>query len=259
MAVTDSLSGASTTAQVDEVLSRIYGTNLDERPAVSHITALWRQPSGGLRTIRINEHAPKSSLDWFVLNASRARAEAIITTGKILRDEPDLTYTLHGPNELGELLLRWRHEKWGLTDPPWVLVLTGGKNVDFGHPVFRGWARPLIFTSDDGASRYLAHAPCPVVADAAPNLRRAVHHLRQQRRCGLVSIEAGPNTSRTLYDDPIVIDELLLSEFEGASLPEEARGDEFLELDRLRRLLPNESSGAYEEPSGPWRFHRLSR
>src|SRR5687768_10109429 len=39
----------------------------------------------GNRVIRIGEHSPKSAWDFFVLHLARASADAIVTTGKILR------------------------------------------------------------------------------------------------------------------------------------------------------------------------------
>lgn len=249
---------ARSVTDIDEALTKAYGSDLSERSAVSHITAVWEEQPGVLRTIRINEHAPKSERDFFVLNASRARADAIITTGKILRDEPELTYVLAGPDEAVAALHKWRKEKWGLSEPPWILVLTSGRDLDLDHPVFHGWARPMIFTSDRGAARHLAHARIPVVADEAPSIRRAIQHLHRARGCQSVSIEAGPNTSRELYDEPRVVDELLLSVFCGAELNHEAQGDAFLKLNGVRALFDEESSGEHEEPSGPWRFSRFT-
>ncbi len=253
------LASIKTTVEVDDAIAGVYGSRFEARPRLSHITALWEQASGPLRTIRINEHAPKSALDWFVLNASRARADAIITTGQILRDEPSLTYSLSGPNALERVLLRWRRERWGLSEPPWLLILTSGKRVDYTHPAFRGWARPVIFTSDQEASRYLADAPCPVVSDATPDLVRAVQHLRAQRECSSVSIETGPTTSRALYEEPLALDEALVSVFKGRSLPTQAQGEPFVDLSELRARFSTESAQAHQEPSGPWSFYRFTR
>lgn len=253
------LASIETADQVDDAIADIYGSRFEARPRLSHITALWEQRPSLLRTIRINDHAPKSGLDWFVLNASRARADAVITTGQILRDEPTLTYSLSGPNALESVLLRWRHERWGLATPPWLLILTSGKRVDYSHPAFHGWARPVIFTSDRGASRHLADAPCAVVSDAAPNLERAIKHLRAQRDCASVSIETGPTTSRPLYDKPLALDEALVSVFKGDSLPTQASGEPFLSLSEFRTRFSSESACTHQEPSGPWSFHRFRR
>jgi len=82
-------------ASVDRAALALFGSPLDTRPAVSHSTAVWRadedQP---VLSIRINEHSPKSELDFLALHIGRARADAIIITGKILREEPELTYDL---------------------------------------------------------------------------------------------------------------------------------------------------------------------
>lgn len=247
-------------ASVDRAARALFGAPLDTRPAVSHSLAAWRsERDAPLTTIQINEHAPKSDLDFLALHIARARADGIIITGKILREEPDLNYDLGADPRWGDALLSWRERRWGLCDPPWLLILTGSGDIDFDHPVFRGWARPMIFTSDRSATRKLAAAPCPVVSDASPDIRRAIQHLQVARECECVSIEAGPSTSRTLYERPIAVKELLLSVYLEPQLDERAQGAPLVSLSEVRSLFRSETSATHRDQGQHWSFHRLRR
>ena len=122
-------------ASVDRAARALFGSPLDTRPAVSHSFAAWRAaPDAPLTTIRINEHGPKSDLDFLALHIARARADGIIITGKILRDEPNLTYSLEADPRWGDALKQWRQRRWGLCDPPWLLVLTGRGDIGRVRP-----------------------------------------------------------------------------------------------------------------------------
>jgi riboflavin biosynthesis pyrimidine reductase len=245
---------------VDRAARALFGSPIDTRPAVSHVFAAWRSAEGvPLTTININEHAPKSELDWLALHISRARADGIIITGKILRDEPNLSYSLLADPRWGDALQQWRERRWAIFDPPWILILTESGDIDFDHPVFHGWGRPMIFTSDRTATRKLAAAPVPVVADDAPNIRRAIRHLRLSRDCECVSIEAGPTTARGLYDRPMVIKELLLSVYMEPTLDPRAQGDPLVKLSKVRSLFHNETSAAHKDAGKHWSFYRLRR
>lgn len=245
---------------VDETAEALFGSRLDELPAVSQSTAVWAVPGGQtLSTIRLDEHAPKSDLDFLALNIARARADAIVITGKILRDEPELRYELRADPRWGDALVQWRKARWGMDEDPWLLVLTSGRELSFEHPVFRSQVRPLIFSDDRGASRYLSDSPYPVIADASPSLRSAIKHLQQARECRCVSVEAGPSTSRSLFDAPLAVDELLLSVYESPALDPRSQGEPFLSLNELRALMPQVSMSRHRDASGQWAFHRLRR
>jgi hypothetical protein len=247
-------------ASVDRAARALFGAALDTRPAVSHSFAAWRSaPDEPLTTIQIGPHSPKSELDFLALHIARARAGGIVITGKILRDEPELSYDLTADPRWGDALLQWRKRRWGLLDPPWLLILTGSGDIDFEHPVFHGWTRPMIFTSDRTAARELAAAPCPVISDEAPDIRRAIQHLQVARECECVSIEAGPSTSRALYERPIAVKELLLSVYLGSELDERARGAPLVSLSEVRRLFRRETSATHRDQGQHWSFHRLRR
>lgn len=248
------------TSSVDRAARALFGSPLDTRPAVSHSFAAWRAAQDEpLATIKINEHGPKSELDWLALHIARARADGIVITGKILRDEPNLSFSLHADPRWGDALQNWRERRWGLCEPPWILILTGSGEIDFGHPVFHGWGRPLIFTTDRTATRKLAAAPCPVVSDAAPDIRKAIRHLHLGRDCECVSIEAGPSTARGLYERPMLVKELLLSVYLEPSLDERAQGEPLVMLSEVRDLFRSETSATHREGGQHWSFHRLRR
>ena len=250
----------SDAASVDRAARRLFGSPLDSRPAVSQSGAVWNDPESGLlTTLRIEGHQPKSDLDFLALHIARARADAIVITGQILRDEPTLNYDLRADPRWGEALVLWRERHWGLWQPPWLLVLTESGNIDFDHPVFHGWGRPLIFTNDRTAERKLAEAPVPVVADANPNIRRAILHLQQSRDCECISIEAGPSTAVQLHERPMAVDELLLSVYLGSSLDVRAQGSPLIELTRLRKRFRTETSCTHRSQHGHWSFHRFVR
>ena len=156
-------------ASVDRAARKLFGSPLRDRPPITHSFAAWRaDPSAPLTTININEHSPRSELDWLSLHISRARTDAIVITGKILRDEPNLSYDLRADPRWGDALVLWRERHWGLAELPWLLILTSSGDIDFTHPVFTSQVRPIVFTSDRTAARKLCSAPCPVVADEAP-------------------------------------------------------------------------------------------
>jgi riboflavin biosynthesis pyrimidine reductase len=247
-------------ASVDRAARALFGSVLDVRPTVSHSAAVWRADEDEpVTSIRINEHSPKSDLDFLALHIGRARADGIIITGKILREEPDLAYDLRADPRWGDALVHWRERRWGLCDPPWLLILTSGRDLDFSHPVFHEWVRPVIFTTDRAASRKLAAAPCPVISDAAPDIRRAIQHLQVARECECVSIEAGASTTRALYESPMVVRELLASVYLEPELDERAQGAPLVKLSKARRMFRSETSATHREKGQHWSFHRLRR
>ena len=83
-------------SDVPPVIRTMYGTDLPLDGGVIHPTAQWRAPDDRYVTLRLNADTPTSRHDRFALNLSRARADALITTGKILREEPGLDTDLIG-------------------------------------------------------------------------------------------------------------------------------------------------------------------
>ena len=211
-------------------IREIYGDDLLGPAGVVHVTSAWSAPDGRLFSLRIGPDTPHSATDSFALELARARADAIVTTGQILRDEPGLTNALRDP-ELGA----WRRERLGKLEPPLTLVLSRGADLDRSHPLF-------------AASE---------VSVRNASLRDSLGWLRDERGIASVAIESGPSTARALYDEPLAVDELMLSICRTPLLPEGARGAELFDLSVLDRLFEQRSECTREEESGTWSFLRF--
>lgn len=234
---------------VEGAIAALYGVRALPSSGVVHVASGWDGPDGR-RTIRITDASPKSDWDAFALGLARARADVIVVTGAILRAEPSLRYEL-----TGELA---RHRRsLGKTAPPELWVLTSGHGLDAQHPALQGAFRPVLF------------APARAALDAPEGMERrdlppggAREWLAEARAASpdaLFSIEAGPSTHRVLYDDPPLIDELLLTLFEGP-LPRVLEGGAMLDARALEtKLGPPRSSRAAREPAGTFRFLRYRR
>lgn len=256
------ISTIATADDVDAAIVALYGDSLP-RTGVSHVTAVWRPDAGPFITLEINDDTPRCATDYFILNLARARADAIITTGKILRLEPALSHDLDGPGAVPEALAAWRRERLHKKEAPWSVVLTSGRGLDLDHPLFHGTTRPLLYTTPETAQRLHSAAAAhnvTLMPDNHPSLRRAIEHLRTARRAALISIEAGPSTTHGLYEAPLCIDELLLSIYEGKDLPSSVIGDAFLTPASLSaRFAVHHHGPRVETPRGPWTFHRHGR
>lgn len=235
-----------------ERIRDLFGNELREPAGVVHVTSAWQAADGALHVLATGPDAPRSRTDRFVLQVSRARADAIVTTGKILRDEPALRCR-PSPESLP-----WR-DTLGKSRLPTVLVLTSGHELPLEHPVFEG--ETVLLTGVEAASR-LSHSsfrhPPRIVGHAEPSLRAAIDHLRDELGARSISIEAGPSSAQSLYDEPRRVDELMLSLFQAPELPTRLRVGRLPALAELARLLPAASQPReVEEESGVWSFRRL--
>jgi riboflavin biosynthesis pyrimidine reductase len=227
---------------------------------VIHVAAVWRESAQSFVTLAIGEESPASETDRFLLGVARARADAILTTGRILRREPAVTHALDAPAGWSEALEAWRRERLGKREPPLSVVLTSGRGLDLEHPLFRSGTRTLVYTSE-GASRELAGRAAAlgveVVGRPRPGPRDALDHLARVRGVATLSIEAGPSTSLALYKDPFAVDELMLSIYLEPTLPAAVRGPAFLSPARIAATLGSAPRGhASREASGRWLFRR---
>ena len=125
---------------------RIYGSEL-RNTGVVHVTAVWQRAGGYLVTLRsgssTGDDPPRIVHDAFALGIARARADAILTTGEILRREPDLRHGLPGPGALPLGLAEWRRTVLGKTTPPILWVMTRSGDLDFAHPAFGHPEKPI--------------------------------------------------------------------------------------------------------------------
>lgn len=246
----------SKAAEVSNRLRGLYGEDPARTRGVLHAVASWRAPDATLRVIRIRPESPQSEPDRFALRAARMRADALVTTGKILRDEPEVQHT-----ESDEALLDWRREYVGRSVAPRSVVLSSGRGLDLEHPLLRSGHEPLIVTGEQAAidlrrAAESATSPVEVVSRSAPGLRDTLGLLRE-RGCETILIEAGPTTAIEAYEEPALVDELLLSVYEAPELDDALVGPAFLDSERLAAIFPKQSDPvAVEQPSGRWTFSR---
>lgn len=250
------------TAGAVEVATRIttlYGDDLPRHAGVVHVTSAWRAPDGGLLSLAINEVTPASTTDSFVLSLVRARADALVTTGRTLRSEPALTHAVAAASGLAG----WRREIMGRDAAPATALLTSGRDLDLDHPALRGPQERLIFTTSASAKRLASAARArgiEIVADPAPTLRGLLRWLTRVRGCRSVAVEAGASTSGDLYRAPAAVDELLLSVCLAEKIPAAARGPALPDESAIAEAgLLLQSECEREEESGRWSFRRYCR
>lgn len=249
----------ATGESVENRIRALYGDEPLERAHVVHVVATWRAPDASLRVIRIGLGSPHSTTDQFILRSARMRADAIVTTGKILRDEPDLDHDEFDPE-----LLAWRREDQGRPLPTLTTILTSGLDLDFDHPLLGRVPPPLLVvpsenqTSVESRAR-AAGADVEVLGRDAVSLRDTLC-LLAERGCESLLVEAGPSTTRDLYEAKPAVDELWLSVFEEPELGDECIGEAFADAAQLRAIFDRTSIPATRtEESGRWSFQRLWR
>ncbi len=144
------LSTVNSASDVDALVRKVFGHPLTTT-GLLHTVAVYRPRPGTFRVLRITPETPRSAYDQFSLMVSRARADAILTSGRNLRLEPTGTHVLSGPGTLPSALAAWRRERLGRTSPPHLLVLTRGDDLDLDHPALKIAARVFIFTGEEAA------------------------------------------------------------------------------------------------------------
>lgn len=260
---------------INQELLRLYGdVDWSTAPRCLHVAAI-HGPSG--RVVAVGEAAPRSRTDRFVLGFARARASVILTTGAILRAEPDLDPRYAEDEETDAAWACWRERILGVAWRPKILVLSGSGALPTKHPVLshaEGW----IFTTSPGHERLASMSTSLRVvideggdSEEAP-LRASEFALgevmafeRWPDRAGsraTIAIEAGPTTAAHFYSEAAGargIDELLLSRFEG-ELAKEAYGPPFIDQAQIEASFgPFESTSTVDEESGRWSFERYVR
>jgi len=224
-----------------------------------HVAAVWQSPDGVLFNMRIGPSTPHSPTDGFVLALARARARSIVTTGRILRDEP--SFSLRDDSPEGRDLAQWRRERLGFAEAPLLVVLSRGRDVDLAHPAF-ATGRAAVMTGADGAealSKETRAHPFEVISRETPGLLDAIDVLRA-RGLTPVLVEAGPSTNAVLYDAPGRLDERLLSICHAETLPASVRGARLPDAVEAERVgLALVSRVERDEPSGRWTFLRHRR
>ncbi|MCA9579423.1 MAG: hypothetical protein KC668_28535, partial [Myxococcales bacterium] len=143
--------------------------------------------------------------------------------------------------------------------PPWLVIMTRGADLPLQHPVFHdGHTRPLVYGPEEGVAPLRTQTGAEVVGTAHDGgLPQLIETLRA-RGAHTVSFEAGPSTTRHLYDaESPLVDELLLSTYRGAPLAES----------QLAGAAPSPPAGftdagvgtVVHAVSGPWHFAWFKR
>lgn len=244
----------------EQLLAGTVGDQEWPRAGVTQVVATYREGSS-IHVLKINEHSPKSELDFLLLTTCRAWSDVILTSGRNLRSEPDLSYDLALVGSRATEIEQWRC-RWGMTQPPDVAYLTSGRDLPLTHSALDGKRRSLLITSSEGASRLeplLAEVEArriEAVALDEPGPRQALGWLRAAgyRR---ILVELGPSTATQLHRSPRWIDHLVLSTFLGPINPSVA-GEALLESRELERHFRRLGGSSAEQQSGLWRFERFS-
>jgi riboflavin biosynthesis pyrimidine reductase len=248
---------------VSEALASLLGEDPRAQRGVIHVAACYRDRDGLLHVLKVGSAAPQSASDFFLLQATRARAQAIVTTAEVLRAEPLLRHDLRGSH--ASALHAYRRACLGHNDPVEVVVLTRSGQLPLDHPAFHERARLRVLAAPDAVQSFASHvAPSlRIEAWSANSVRDVIGKLRAE---GLttISIEAGPRTAQALYENGApgapLVDEVCMSIYEGGEVGEAARGGALPADASLFAGLSRTSGDALvEEPSGRFRFMRWLR
>lgn len=251
-----------TADEISALVRKMYGPDYSPVQGVVHVTAVWKSGDEYI-TMNILPETPQSSHDKFALSLVRAETDAIITSGRILGEEKDMTHAPFG--EAAEGLARYRLETLGKTEQPYSLILTRGKDFIryLGHPLFNSGTKSIIYTSDAAPEELKEEAEkrgIEFVRDPNPSIRNAIAYLQKQRGAKAVSIEAGPSTSKQLYGEQPAVEELRLSVFQGQSIDDAVKGGPFVLPSEVTKIFGSpKSSFQTKEGSGPWEFYRYAR
>jgi riboflavin biosynthesis pyrimidine reductase len=234
-------------------LRAVYGADVGAAAGVVHVAAVAAAADGRLLVIAPGPDAPTSATDAFVLEAARARVDAIVTTGEILRRERDLSHALSPPARA------WRREVLGRDGPPLVAVLTRRPDEAARHPALARREGCVLLTPETRANP-ASRGGVRVYAGRSESLAEAVLLLAGELGAGSLLIEAGPRTARELYGTPVLVDELLLSVCEGATLAPPTVVGEFASASRIAAVFGEPVHASVEEDGGlRWRFLRYLR
>ena len=219
--------------------------------------ATWTARDGTRYALKILDSTPRSENDFFLLNLARARSEAILTTGAILRAEPGVTHALGGPGAVPEALAAWRRNTLGLKESPLLVVLSSGRDLAPGHPAFRAPVRPVLFVPESAAAGLAKRfgTSAEVASADTTGSREAVAWLRA-RGIGRITVEGGPTSTLPLYQKPGCVDELWRSTYLEHELLDRVIGAR-VDVPDEADVVETTGGKVVSEASGDWRFERL--
>lgn len=244
---------------IEGELEALYGVRELSPGGVVHVVSAVRCEDGLLHVIAIGPHAPRSSSDFFVLQLSRAVADAVITSAEVVRSEPGLSLDFEGA--WASALGAYRREALGKTRALECLVLTRSGDLPRKHALWRDSAHKIVLTDERAAPRVARNFPeLELWIEREPSARRAIE-LLCERGFARISLEAGPATVAPLYagGSDGVVDELWLSIADRAQLDARAVGKALPPDPVLFTGLSCAADTQRDEESGPWRFQRWVR
>jgi len=200
---------------LDQELDTLYGNHVLPHTGIVHTVHAVRAPSGRLHALRIDENAPRSETDWFVLSLCRARADAVLTSAENLRREPRLVHTLTGP-----WAPRLRFHRTDILAKPSLAcaILTRSGNLPTDHPVWSDGTRKLLLCAPAAETALRTRFADQAEVIPVPDLNAAAAcALLTQLGLPLISVEAGPSTAAGLYTGPTRVSELWLTLWENAA------------------------------------------
>ena len=241
------------------------------RVRILHTAAVWENPhTGRLYLIAVgNERTPRSATDWFLLNASRARSDACIITGKVLREEPDTVMGLdnadHDENPLKRFGLgAWRRAMMKRSLRPQIAVLSR-----YSKPPPELERHPYVFPP----GHQLTQKPLWISPNSdtyetslcsewemreVNGIRGAIQLIAAQLpEGGTILLEAGSSAAALYQSEEPIITELMLSVYRGPLHPELIIEPPFaLSLSTIEAYFPRKTAWLTESirEGGSWSF-----
>lgn len=240
------------TRLVAERIRHIWRDPLDRPAGLLQVMAVANRTDGSLAAMRIGPQTPSSATDQFSLEIARARADIILTSGAILRSEPDLIHAI------GPAVEAWRREVLRKTEPPEIIFISRGHGFPFDHPALRQPGATLATgaTTPDGFMAEIRKRGIRHRTLSGNSPRRLVDELLS-RQARTITLECGPSTASQFYQGRLQVQELMLSWCQGFELPERLDAGEVASLAQLRQHFGSPRSDyTTDESAYPWRFSR---
>ena len=224
---------------------------------LTHVVSTVRGSDGHLEVIKIDAEAPRSDTDAFILELARTRADAIVTTGRILREETELSHELAAPSRA------WRSRELGKDTLPFSVVITRSGDIDLDHRLFHGEAEAWILADEQTIGRVDSPARRPgtrLFATPCKTVRDTLEWLWKMPDIESISLECGPSTVAELYREPPLVDELILAICEGADAQATNTTGRFLHPREIEAIFgPAVTDLSVREGGLHWRFLRFCR
>jgi len=259
--------------EIEIRLCDLYGTvDWPKANGVIHVAAMGAVSQA---VIIPGENAPVSETDRFILAAARARADAIVTTGAILRSEPELRHVPSSFEAENSAFREWRCDRLERSGSPQLIILSASGDFPLEHPALDTSRSGFVWTTEEGATNLrrragarLGNLEIIVGSPTDPAVLGAIDHAQVTRGMETILIEAGPSASASLYSrasldtstrtpgSGLVGRELLLSRFED-ELAAEATGPAFPSRATVAACFATPPSETQiEDASGHWSIMR---